>query len=238
MKNLKIIIILLIGLMFFGIANSCSVKPGKNIKRHQKTSASAFINKLDELGYYKYTDERLIGILKNHLFENYYPNSEFVPYWDENTGFPPDFRYYSCDGETVYEEGGFTELLEQVKPTFNKIGLKINVTDHFEEWDNKNKWLNHRITINGTEYIIFKNFKDYGWGEAVMRFTQIINQEIENQGIKEKVYLVSGANDGRLIFLTQELYDYIDSVYRDEQWKPLEVTQWMKVMGVKPMKLN
>ena len=205
---------------------------------NQKVSATEFVAELEKLGYYKYADKKNINSLKNDLIENYDPTNELVSIWDDDTGVPLDYRYYWCDGETVYEEGGFTELLEQVKPTFDKIGLKINVTDHFEEWNSKNKWLNHRITINGNEYVIFKNFKDYGWGEAVMRFAQIINQEAENQGIKEKIYLASGGNDGRLIFLTKELYDYIYSVYTNEQWKPLEIKEWMKVMNVKPLKLN
>ncbi|WP_298340973.1 hypothetical protein [uncultured Algibacter sp.] len=233
MKKLGIIFGIIIGLIVFGAFK----KKGEDNSK-PKISATEFVAELEKLGYYKYADKKNIDSLKNDLIENYDPTNELVSIWDDNTGVPLDYRYYWCDGETVYEEGGFTELLEQVKPTFDKIGLKINVTDHFEEWDDKNKWLNHRITINRTEYVIFKNFKDYGWGEAVMRFAQIINQEAENQGIKEKVYLASGGNDGRLIFLTKELYDYIYSVYTNEQWKPLEVNEWMKVMSVKPMKLN
>ena len=233
MKKLGLIFGIIIGLVVFG-----AFKKKSNENSIQKVSATEFVSQLEKLGYYKYADEKNINSLKNDLIENYDPNNEMVSIWDDDTGVPLDYRYYWCDGETVYEEGGFTELLEQVKPTFDKIGLTINITDHFEEWDDKNEWLNHRITINGTVYVIFKNFKGYGWGEAVMRFAQIINQEAEKQGIKERIYLASGGNDGRLIFLTKELYDYIYSVYTNEQWKPLEVTEWMKVMSVKPMKLN
>ena len=233
MKKLTLIFGIIIGLIVFG-----AFKKKSKGNSNQKVSATEFVAELEKLGYYKYADKKNINSLKNDLIENYDPTNELVSIWDDDTGVPLDYRYYWCDGETVYEEGGFTELLEQVKPTFEKIGLKIDVTDHFEEWNSKNKWLNHRITINGNEYVIFKNFKDYGWGEAVMRFAQIINQEAENQGIKEKIYLASGGNDGRLIFLTKELYDYIYSVYTNEQWKPLEIKEWMKVMNVKPMKLN
>lgn len=209
-----------------------------SFKPYQKVSPNEFVNKLTVLGYFKYADKENVERLKNNLIENYDPGNELVSLWDDKTGAPLDYRYYWCDGETVFEQGGFTALLEQVKPTFDKIGLKINVTDHFEEWDTKNEWLNHRITINGTEYVIFKNFRGYGWGEAAARFAQIINQEAEKQSIPEKVYLASGGNDGRLIFLTTEQYDYIYSIYINKLWKPLEVSEWMKVMGVKPMKAH
>jgi len=235
MNKLGIIIGLLIGLGLFGAYN---VKTKAKLKSNQEVSATQFVTKIEELGYYKYTDKKNIDSLKNELIKNYDPTNELVSIWDDQTGVPLDYRYYWCDGETVFELGGFTELLEQVKPTFNKIGLTINITDHIEEWDDKNKWLNHRITINGTKYVIFKNFKNYGWGESVMRFAQIINQEAEKQGINERVYLASGANDGRLIFLTKALYDYIYKVYTNKHWKPLEVTEWIKVMEVKPMEIN
>jgi len=233
MKKFGLLFGIIIGLILLGAFKKKS--QGNSI---QNVSATEFVAELEKLGYYKYADKKNIDSLKNDLIENYDPTNELVSIWDDDTGVPLDYRYYWYDGEAVYEEGGFTELLEQVKPTFDKIGLTINVTDHFEEWDDKNKWLNHRITINGTEYVIFKNFKGYGWGEAVMRFAQIINQEVEKQGINERIYLASGGNDGRLIFLTKELYDYIYNVYTNKQWKPLEVTEWMKVMNVKPMKLN
>lgn len=233
MKKLGLIFGVIIGLIVF-----IAFKKKSNRNSIQKVSATEFVVELEKLGYYKYADKKNIKSLKNYLIVNYDPTNELVSIWDENTGVPLDYRYYWCDGETVYEEGGFTELLEQVKPTFEKIGLKIDVTDHIEEWDANNEWLNHRITINGIEYIIFKNFKGYGWGEAVIRFAQIINQEAEKQGINERIYLASGGNDGRLIFLSKELYDYIYNVYTNEKWKPLEANEWMKVMSVKPMKMN
>lgn len=233
MKKFAIVIGLLIGLGLFG---AFGLKP--KAKPNQKVSATDFVLKIEELGYYKYADKKNIDSLKKDLIENYDPTNELVSIWDDDSGVPLDYRYYWCDGETVYEQGGFTELLEQVKPTFEKIGLTIRISDHFEEWDTKNDWLNHRITINGTEYVIFKNFKGFGWGEAVMRFAEVINQEAEKQSINERIYLASGGNDGRLIFLTKELYDYIYSVYQNKQWKPLEVSEWMKEMEVQPMKLN
>ncbi|MFT7012098.1 MAG: hypothetical protein ACJA2M_003052 [Polaribacter sp.] len=232
--KLGIILGIIIGLIGFGLF--AKTKKNNTQPIASKVSAKEFVAELEKLGYYKYADKKNIDSLKNDLIENYDPTNELVSIWDDDTGLPLDYRYYWCDGETVYEQGGYTEMLEQVKPTFDKIGLKIKVTDHFEEWDNKKKWLNHRITINGTEYVIFKNFKETGWGEAVMRFAEIINAEAEKQSIDERIFLASGGNDGRLIFLTDELYNYIYSVYNNDQWKPLEVSEWAKAMGIKPMK--
>lgn len=233
--KLGLIFGIIIGLIGFGLFAKTKKNSSEPIS---KVSAQEFVTKLEQLGYYKYADKKNIDNLKTDLIENYDPTNELVSIWNDDTGVPLDYRYYWCDGETVYEQGGFTEMLEQVKPTFDKIGLTIKVTEHFEEWDDKNKWLNHRITINRTEYMIFKNFKETGWGEAVMRFSKIINTEAEKQSIDERIFLASGGNDGRLIFLTDELYRYIYSIYNNKEWKPLEVSEWMKEMGVKSMKIK
>lgn len=208
----------------------------ENFKK--KISGSEFVEKLDSLGFFKYAEEEHRVSLKTNLIENFDPENELVSIWDDETSTPLDYRYYFCDGETVFEQGGFTEMLDQMKPTFQKLGFKLTIENHFEEWDDKNQWLNHRITINRTEYVIFKNFKDYGWGEAVRRLAEILNMEFAKQEIKERIYLVSGGNDGRLIYLTDELYEYIYQVYTNPMWKPLEVKEWAKVMGVGSMRIE
>lgn len=205
---------------------------------YNKQDAEAFVKRIDELGYFKYADSTDIDSLKNDMIINYDPDNALTTIWDDNTGTPKDFRYYSCDGEDVYEQGGIIDLLKNLKPTFDKLNFKCEITNHFEVWDEKNKWLNHRITINGTEYIIFKNFPESGWGEASKRIGEILNAEFVKQGIDEKIYLISGGNDGSLIFLNDSLYKYIYTVYKNPLWKPLELEEWAKVMGVKPMKLD
>jgi hypothetical protein len=200
-------------------------------------SAHEFVARLEELGYYKYADPTDVKALKEEMTSGFDPGGELITIWDEE-GTPKDYRYYACDGEDLYEEGGFTDKLNELKPTFDKLGLKINITRHFEEWDEKNKWLDHRITINGTKYIIFKQFKSAGWGQAAQRLAEILNTELERQGKAERVYLISGGNDGRLIFLTEELFRYIDSVYYNDDWKPFGVYDWCKAMGDFYMKVN
>ena len=172
------------------------------------------------------------------MVDGYDPKSELVSIWDDNSSTPKDYRYYFCDNETLYEEGGFTDMLKELKPTFDKIGLKLNETDHYEVWDTTNKWLNHTITINGVNYVIFKNFKEMGWGEAVQRFVEILNDQLSKQNKEDRIYPVSGGNDGRIIFLSNEQFEYIDSIYKNPNWKPLKVKDWCKAMGVNYMSVD
>lgn len=209
-----------------------------NSKKNSKTTAKEFVNKIDSLGYFKYTDEKHLKDLKQNHLDSFDSGGSWGGIWDDETNTPVDNRYYICDGESVYEQDGFTEMLDEMKSTFERIGFTMTIKNHFEEWDNEKEWLNHRITINGNVHIIFKNFKGYGWGEAVQRLAEILNSEFEKQNIKERVYLINGGNDGSLIVLDEDLYNYFYDVFTDPQWKPLEVKEWVKVMDVKPMTLD
>ena len=205
---------------------------------YNKEDAEKFVARLGELGYFKYAKPEDIESLKNTMVDGYDPMSELVSVWEEGMNKPKDYRYYFCDNETLYEDGGLTEMLEDLQPTFDKINLEMIVTDHTEVWDDANKWLNHSITINGTNYILFKNFPEAGWGEAVERLIQILNNELEKQNKEDRVYPVSGGNDGRIIFLSDEQFKYIDSVYKNPLWKPLRLTDWCNTMEVKYMAME
>jgi len=204
----------------------------------QHMTAEAFVKGLDSLGYFKFADPELVEELKQSHLDVFDPEGAWGGTWDEETFVPYDYRYFLCDGEAVFEAGGFTEMLDMMQPAFEKIGLQLTVDHHEETWDAENEWLNHRITLNGTEYIIFKNFRGYGWGEAVQRLAEILNAELAKQALPERVYLVHGGNDGQLILLDEPLYQYFSKVFTVAEWRPLPVAEWVKVMGVAPMDLK
>src|SRR6218665_3782745 len=145
-------IILTICLVIIALLWSVSTKGQTKNKEpkdtYNKDESEKFVKQLAELGYFKYADNSDIDSLKENFVKEFDPTAELTTIWDENTHLPKDFRYYFCDGEEVYEQGGIVGLLKDLKPVFDKMNFKCKVTNHFEEWDEKNKWLNHRITIN------------------------------------------------------------------------------------------
>ncbi|WP_151825509.1 hypothetical protein [Acinetobacter ursingii] len=198
----------------------------------KKTYAEKFVNDLEALNYFKYTSQLDYLNVKKYFIENFDPQGELCTQWDEKKGFSKDYRYYLCAGENIFEQGGIPELLKELMPAFSKMNFYCNVKNNFEVWDEKNEWLNHRITINEVEYIIFYNFKGYGWGEAPYKIAQILNNELEKQNIDERCYLINGGNDGRLALLTHDQYQLIYKTYTDKKWKPLQINEWAKEFDV------
>lgn len=189
------------------------------------------VEKLDEFGYFKYTAESDIPEIKNDLVDsltklNYLSNVSF----DQSQLNSKDYRHYHFDGEDLFEEGGFIWQLEAMKTLFDKMNFKIKISNHIEDWDNK-KGLNHLITLNGKEYIIFKNFNGYGWGESAQRFAEIINDQLELQNKDERLYLVSGGNDGNAVYLTDKQFELLDPILKGTK-RPLKVSDWCRVHQV------
>jgi hypothetical protein len=198
-----------------------------------KISGEEFVQQIYELGYFKYAANVDVENLKVQVAQHFNQYTELYSDRDEKTRTPKDYRIYSCDGEDVFEEGGIMNMLKELEPAFEKIGFKFNITNHIEEWDEQNRWVNQSLVMNGTGYIIFKNFEGQGWGEAPYRLADILNKEFEKHGIEERIYLAAGGNDGGLFVLTPALYKYIYTVFTSPELKPLEITEWANTMDVK-----
>lgn len=201
-------------------------------KQNKKLNAENFVNRLTELGYYKYANSKDRIDLKQEWIRNFDPDKEIISLWDDETGIPKDYRYHFCDAERLYQIGGFIKQMDQLKPTFDKIGLKIDITGHTEKNDPKTGLLNHHIIINEKEYTLFKNFKEDGSGprKIMQKLAEILNEALEKQNKEERVFLASGGSEGKLVFLTEEQFKYIDSIYKNDYYKPLQVEKWSKIM--------
>ncbi|HLK29276.1 MAG TPA: hypothetical protein VKT28_11915 [Puia sp.] len=189
------------------------------------------VEKLDEFGYFKYAALSDIPEIKGELLDsltklNYLSHVSF----DKSPFNSKDYRHYHFDGEDLFEEGGFIWQLEAMKTLFDKMNFKIEISNHIETWD-RQKGLNHLITLNGKEYIIFKNFDGYGWGEAAQRFAEIINDQLELQNKDEQLYLVNGGNDGNAVYLTDKQFSLLDPILKGTE-RPLKINDWCNVHQV------
>lgn len=188
-------------------------------------SAREIILQLEALGYFKYAHEADLPLLKQEI-GNELSQRKYLPF--VMTGDDPfrvfDPRHYSLDGEDLFEQNGITDALKMMQPLFEKMNVQMVVSDHFEEYEGEG--LNHHITINGKRYIIFDQFEENGWGEVAQRFADIINDQLAIQQSEERIYLICGGNDGRAIFLTEDLFNLMDILIAGDFEKPLMIQHW------------
>ena len=191
-----------------------------------------FGDKLEKFGYFKYAELNDLDELRSALISSVSELGILTTIEDETTYLPKDYRLYRCDSEDLFEGGGFLSMFKELNTLFNKMGIIWNISNHYEEWNDEKNWLDHWITINEKEYILFKNYKGTGWDMAAVKLAEIINDQFSIQGKEEKLYLINGGNDGCIIFLTDEQFNLIDSFLKIEVEKPLEVEYWKKLMRV------
>jgi hypothetical protein len=234
-----IIIVSILVLTGGGLFLYSCINKAKNDSQEKKpfldrAAAENIVKQLADLGYYKYAAPGDINSLKEDLTSAIGDGILSTIYFDKPI-LPKDYRYYMFDGETVFEQGGFDDALKDMKEFFNKVGLKLEITNHIEDVDTVTKGLNHELTINGKRYEIFKDFKDYGWGEAAQKFAEMINDQLQLQNKDERLYLINGGNDGHAVFLTDKQFQVLDKILTDDEWKPLPVDRWCRVFKVQRM---
>jgi len=101
MKKIFFVLIIIIILIII-FAKSYKIKT----KSDSGHTAEEFVNKLDELGYFKYAKKGDAPSLKKEMLEmirKYGSEGTLTTLWDENTNVAKDYRFYFCDGETVFE---------------------------------------------------------------------------------------------------------------------------------------
>ena len=200
----------------------------------KKPSGKEVVQKLESLGYFKYAQSTKVAELKKTLAEGYAAHGALVTTYEMPKYQSADYRLYGLDGETLYEEGGFRSYLSDMDRTFKKLNVNLKVENEIEEYT-QSGGLNHIIWVNGKEYVIFRNDKgsDNSWGVAAKRYAEMVNDILSRSKSPERLYLMSGGNDGEAVFLTQEQYHYIKDTFPNYESKPLSVEEWSKKYRLK-----
>ncbi len=197
-------------------------------------SGSDVVKKLDNMGYFKYANSNRVLDLKSDLIKSFDDNKTLSTITDNRTYLPFDYRLYFCDGEALFERGGIEEYLGYARHAFEKRGLELTWKNEVSQ-EEGNYW-NHRITVNDKEYLLFEGAIDKldVWGAAQLNFYRMLNDQLKSQSSDERVYPISGGEDGRFIILSQDLFNYISKTFYQGQkvnkWEvPYPVEKWKEL---------
>ena len=109
-----------------------------------------------------------------------------------------------------------------MKLVLEREGVKLDtVVDDFS--DHK-----YEVVINGQRHLIYDGEALASaniWSVALKRLLEIVSGLLEQAGSSERLYGLYGGNDGRVILLTAEMADYIESLgdVLDSGWMPYSV---------------
>jgi hypothetical protein len=187
-----------------------------------QADAEQVVDRLIEMGYWKFVPESRRTDVRRQLIESAakrYLDTD----WNDDC-VAADLRGYPADNEDLAEgQVGATILL--MRPALEKEGVKLDsVVDDFGE-------KKYEVVINGQRHLIYEG--DGGgdsWSLALRRLLEIVNGLLEGAGSSERVYAIYGGNDGRVMLLTSEMHDYIESIgdVMDQQWMPRRAVEAMR----------
>jgi hypothetical protein len=203
--------------------------PEKVIQK--KLSGKEVVTELEKLGYFNLTSETELDTVKTD-FEKAYSDLNFFqgPTRGETLNFM-DNRYHWVDCEELFEIGGLTEYLAQVKPTFKKLELELDYANEKSKQD-QNSW-KHTIELNGIEYTVFDGqFSDLDWGIAYVNFIEMLNAELRRQNSDEQFYPINCGNDGMFVLLTPKQLDFVNRNYPIGNEHPTTMSNWKSRNGL------
>lgn len=227
MGKMESVTILVISLLFFAFNLKAQ---NKNNKRkdfsNDKLTSKEIVAELSKLGFFNLTDKSDLKRTKAEFEKSYNELSFFEGVMKEDLIFT-DNRFYFIDSETLFEGGGLIQYLETVKLSFDKLNLKLIFSDEYSNQTEKH-W-RHTIKLNGKEYIAYDDdFGEKDWGISFINFIEMLNSELKLQNSKEQFYPISSGNDGRMVLLTNEQFEFVKANYPNNNEHPKTISDWKK----------
>lgn len=177
-------------------------------KKEKENSKPTFIELLEKVEYFEFTDKDQLQGLKKKIQSCYEKYRIFNTTYDTNRK-PNCKKVYFCDSETVFEGRGFKSQLKDMRDGFEKITNYNELLEQIPE-----------------SYDYHSNPKG-GWFESVADFTKRINQHLEESGSKHRCYPAYGGNEGSMYLLNEPQYLLLNNTIKDEHTRPMELNDWI-----------
>lgn len=225
-------IILILGLLFFSFKFYAQKRESNSSRKiKNKLTGKEIVLELEKLNFFNLTDKLDLKLTKDDFERSYDELSFFEGFMREDLSFT-DNRFYFIDSETLFEGGGLTGYLETIKPLFDRLNLKLSFSD--ENNNQTKEHLIHKIKLNGKEYTAFdSDFSDYDWGIAYLNFIEMLNDQLKLQNSDEQFYPISSGNDGRIVLLTKEQFNFVKLNYPNNNEHPTNIDDWKKELKFK-----
>ncbi|MBF6640285.1 hypothetical protein IVB69_02205 [Flavobacterium sp. J49] len=225
------LLIILLGVLFFNCNSKAQNDSAKSQTEKPKLNGKQIVTELEKLNFFNLTAKEDLNESKTEFQKSYDELSFFEGKMRGESLIFTDNRFYFIDCETLFEGEGLTQYLETVKITFEKLNLKLMYSDEISN-QAENRWV-HKIKLNGKPYVAYEGvFNDNDWGIAFVNFIEMLNDQLKLQKSNERFYPISSGNDGRMVLLTKEQFEFVMANYPNGKDSPKEINAWRKGYGL------
>lgn len=185
-----------------------------------KENTIEVVEKLAQLGFFKYVQTEKLTIVKEAVQQELSKDLSLMslrsdngdirsinPGLFEDVSVTIDKRCFHADAENIAELGA-NYIVASMKPLLIANGIQCNTLDTKKENDKY-----YLIWDNDSFELFDTNSGEDSWQASSRNLLNIINQKLQAAGSPEKCYFrTPGGNDQDIVVLTDELYNYIQSL--------------------------
>lgn len=172
-----------------------------------KIKAKSELKKLSELGYFKFTPIDDLDRSKNIFLSHFGSKRSLQQIW---IGFEEELDFDYRSFRIWFNDG--TDQIELESLHFYSLAEQVGLNIHFHKttWDKEENAL-LKTTINETDYITnTKGFSYQDYDKSTLAaFVDALNTELDKIQSEEKVMLIEDIRISRLVFLNQDLINFI-----------------------------
>ena len=169
----------------------------------------SFTDKLDMVKYFEFTDSNEKEVLVNNIQEFYSKTGSFSTTYKNDKSTCN--KYFFCDNEDLFEHGGFKSQLEYMRIGFEKV---IDF----------NKLLN-----SIPESFNFEANSKSNWNDAVVEFTNLVNQFLQSEKSEYNIYPANAGNEGLMYILSEQQFSLLNKHIDDRPVRPQNIESWNRI---------
>jgi hypothetical protein len=177
-----------------------------------REEAEKIAGRMIEMGYLKFVPTDEWSTLREQIVTNLEKYGRFECEILEDLGNGslhwPDRRRYNADNEDLMD-GMIGSHITDLQTTLSLEGvIATQIKDEVDEQG-------YIVRVNGRPHIIYQWGDKHGevntWGLAHRGFMEIVNTLLDEVGSPERLYGISSGNDGGVLLLTNEMFDYLQA---------------------------
>jgi len=169
----------------------------------------SFSNRLESVNYFEFTDSEFKAELISEIQSFYNKTGSLTStYYDDKSTCNKQFF---CDNENLFELGGFRSQLKYMEIGFERVADYKNLLNSIPESYN------------------YEVKPESNWNDAVVEFSNLVNQFLNKQGSKYNIYPANAGNEGLMYILSEEQFNLLNKHIDDRPVRPHKIEVWNRI---------
>ena len=169
----------------------------------------SFTDKLDKVNYFEFTDSNEKKELVNSIQTFYNKTGSFSTTYKNDKSTCN--KYFFCDNEDLFEHGGFKSQLQYMRNGFEKV-VDFN-----------------RLLTSTPESFNFEANPKSNWNDAVVEFTNFVNQFLLSEKSEYNIYPANAGNEGLMYILSEQQFCLLNKHIDDRPVRPQNIESWNRI---------